>query len=107
MIFIACTVLDQEINVKDITKQDTLIIKKHSDQDNVHGIKIKISGTIDGESRISLLLNKKDYKTKKLTGNFSFTWGGDWYSDSAKIIYQPISAKNGDVIIQYYFKDIY
>jgi hypothetical protein len=104
MIFAACTLIDQQTYVKDITKQETIIIKKYRGQGGVHGIKIKISGTIEGESRISLILNEKEYKTNQLKGDFSFTWGGDWYSDSAKIIYQPISAKNGDVLIQYNFK---
>ncbi len=107
ILLIACAkVLDQQTEIKDVRKIETIILSKKTSQGNIRGIKIKISGTLEGESKISLILNNREYKTKKLKDNFSFNWGGEWYSDTAEIIYQPINTKNGTVTINYEFKDI-
>jgi len=107
ILLISCAkTLDQQTEVKDIRKKETIILSKKPSQDNIHSIKINISGTIEGESKISLILNNEEYKTNKLNGNCSFNWGGDWYADTAKIIYQPINAQNGNITIRYEFKDI-
>ena len=97
---------DQHIEIKNIKTKKTIILNKKSSKGNIYGIRIKISGQIEGESKISLILNNKEYKTNKLKGNFSFNWDCDWYSDSAKIIYEPINAKDGKVLIEYEFKDM-
>lgn len=96
----------QNIEIKNIRTKETVILNKKSSKGNIHGIRIKITGQIEGESKISLILKNKEYKTNKLKDNFSFNWGGDWYSDSAQIIYEPVNAKNGKVLIEYEFKDI-
>ncbi len=95
---------NQQIEIKDIRKKEIIILRKNLSQRYIHNIKINISGTIKGQSTISLILNNKEYKINKLNGDFSFNWGGDWYDDTAKIIYQPISTQNGNVTIQYKFE---
>ncbi|WP_201353068.1 hypothetical protein [Hydrogenimonas urashimensis] len=96
----------QNIEIKNIKTKETVILNKKSSKGNIYGIRIKISGQIEGESKISLIQNNKEYKTNKLKDNFSFIWNCDWYSDSAKIIYEPVNAKNGKVFIEYKFKDM-
>ncbi len=96
----------QNIEIKNIKIKKTLILNRSFSKGNVYGIKIKISGQIEGESKISLILNNKEYKTNRLKNNFSFNWDCDWYLDSAKIIYEPINAKNGKVLIEYEFKEM-
>ena len=93
----------QQIEIKNITNTETLILKKLSNQSNIHSLKIKGSGNIDGEAKISLILNGKEYKTANLSGMVNFDWGGDWYSDSAEIIYHPINVKGGKISINYCF----
>ncbi len=97
---------NQRTEVRNIGIKETIILSKIPSKGNIHGIKIKISGKIKGESQVSLILNNEEYKTNKLEGNFSFSWGGDWYADTAKIIYEPVNVKNGNVSIEYEFKDI-
>ncbi|MFH1645000.1 MAG: hypothetical protein ABIB11_01130 [Candidatus Omnitrophota bacterium] len=96
----------QKTEIRNISTKETVILTKMPSKGNIYGIKIKISGKIEGESKISLILNDEEYKTNRLNGNFSFIWGGDWYADTAKIIYEPINAKNGNIFIEYEFEDI-
>jgi hypothetical protein len=98
--------LEQQKNVKDVTQSETIILHKKAQQTNIHSISIKIFGFIEKQSHISLLLNAKEYKVETLKGKFSFTWGGEWYSDTAEIFYQPINVAKGKVTIRYTFKDI-
>ena len=51
-------------------------------------------------------LKGKEYKTANLSGMVNFDWGGDWYSDSAEIIYHPINVKGGKISINYCFFDL-
>ncbi len=50
------------------------------------------------------MLNEKPYNTENITGNVSFNWGGDWYSDSATIIYKATNVTEGNLIIEYNFE---
>ena len=100
------TSLDQQVIVEDTSKKEVIILRKNPSQKYIHSIKINISGNVKGQSVISLILNNEPYKTKTLDGNFSFSWSGDWYSDIAEIIYQPIHVKDGDVIIRYEFESL-
>jgi hypothetical protein len=71
---------------------------------NIYAIHIRCSGKIDGQAEISLILNGKPYKTEQLNGKVSFSWSGDWYSDSAEIQYKPIKVSSGVLNFSYAFK---
>lgn len=94
---LAITALDQ--------KQE-ILLEKDPAQGNIHGISIRGSGKLGGEARISLLLDGKPYKVETLSGPIDFKWGGDWYSDEAEILYEPIHVTSGQLILQYSFKEI-
>ena len=97
---------NQKIHIQNIRQKEIIILEKKDSQKNIHGIKINVSGTIKGQSEISLILNDKEYKTDKLNGDFSIDWKSDWYSNTAKLIYQPINVKKGNVCIRYEFNEI-
>lgn len=107
ILFIACTkILNHQTKVKDIREKEIIVLRKSPSQKSIHAIKINISGTIKGKSEISLMLGNKKYLTNELTNNFSFNWNPEWYADTAKIIYNPINVKNGNVTIRYEFEGI-
>jgi hypothetical protein len=68
-----------------------------------HGITIRGIGQIDGEGIISLLLNGEPYKVAKLSGKIDFQWGGDWYSETATIRYEPTIVRSGKLVLRYRF----
>jgi hypothetical protein len=104
--FASCSEYDQKIEIKDLNKQQIITLNKESNQSNIHSIRIRGIGKIDGKANIFLLLNQKPYKAEELTDKVKFSWGGDWYSNSAELMYVPISVKSGTLSIEYKFLDI-
>ncbi len=106
VVVIGCGVVKQTHSVADVTKPETITLKKQSSQGSIHSMSVVGKGHLDGTAEIVLILNGKPYKTEHLSGDVDFQWGGDWYSDSAKIEYKPSSVKNGHLSLQYKFEDI-
>lgn len=98
--------LGQVVSVADITQGEVITIRKLPSQDNIHAIRIRIRGKIDGNALIQLILNKEPYKEAQLRGPIDVKWEGEWYSDEAQIIYTPLSQPTGEIKIVYQFHDI-
>ena len=101
-----CSGNDQIYNIADVTKPETIKLKKASSQGNIYSLTVVGKGHLDGTAEIALILNGKPYKTESLSRDIDFKWSGDWYSDSAKIEYNPSSVKRGNLSLQYKFEDI-
>ncbi len=101
-----CSRLPQKTTFTAISEPATIALKARPGQKLIHAIHIRCSGTIDGQAQISLILNGKPYKTEDISGKVSFTWGGDWYSDSAEIQYKPEKVGSGVLNFRYSFKDL-
>ena len=84
-------------------RQERLLLSSKHKSDTVHGIRIKGFGNIEGRASISLILNGKPYRTEALSGEVDFYWSGDWYSDTAEILYQPADVASGTVTLRYEF----
>ena len=106
LLLTGCTKYDRLVTVADVREEDVIILRNTSNPEHVYGIDIRGSGNLDGEATISLILNGEPYKTEKLKGPVSFNWGGDWYSDTAEIRYQPNNVKSGKVAIEYKFSTL-
>ncbi len=100
------TIHNQQVGIKNVKNGETIILRKLTSQGNAYGIKIKIFGYINEEAKISLILNQEEYKTEILKGNFTFEWGGDWYADTAEVIYKPINVQSGKVTLKYRFLEL-
>jgi len=121
-----CGSRNQTHTIADVTKPETIILKKAASLDAIHYINIVGKGTLEGAAEITLILNGKPYRTEKLSGTVDFQWSGEWYSDSAtieyKVIMSPVpekvkfgewigmdlytsSVKSGSLNLQYHFKD--
>ncbi len=91
--------------IPDVTRGDTIILRKTPDQGHIQGVSIRGRGYIEGTAEISWVSNGNPYKTEVLSGNVSFLWGGDWYSDEVEIKYLPASATAGRLQLKYSFGD--
>ncbi len=67
---------------------------------------VRGSGNLTGNAELVLMLNNKPYKTEHLNGKIDFSWGGDWYSDSMEIRYQPGKVETGNLKLEYSFYDL-
>ena len=95
----------QYYEIKDATNPEVVILKKEIKQGNIHAITISGTGQISGEAKIILILNGAPYKSEDISGKVSFNWGGDWYSDTAEIRYDPASVIDGQLSIKFRFHD--
>jgi hypothetical protein len=98
-----CTNYDHKILFSNVPIKQTIVLSNNSGKGNVYSIAIRTHGYINGRAQISLILNTSKYKTEQIGGNVNFNWGGDWYSDTAEILYEPHNVKSGELIIEYKF----
>ena len=105
LLILSCSKYDRRIIVPVFSKSQKIVLKSDN-KENITSINIHISGHLDGEAKLVLMLNKKPYKTKIISGNIDFIWDGDWYSNSASIIYKPIDTAKGEIEITYEFNEI-
>ncbi len=103
---VGCVPGKQTYTITDITKQSTITLRKLRSQGDIHSMTLTGKGHIDGNAKIVLILNGKPYKTESLSGDIDFKWRGDWYSDSAQIVYKPSSVRRGYLVLQYKFEDV-
>lgn len=94
---------DQSVQVTDVAKSETIVLKQNAGSGAVIGISISGAGSVDGEATISLILNGESYKTERLNGVVNFRWDAEWYAENAEIRYEAINVKSGELIIEYSF----
>lgn len=97
---------DQRLEITDLRKPQIITIHKKPDQGNIYSLSIRCTGKLNGEARISRVLDGKPYNTNKLSGDVNFSWGGDWYANSVEIKYEPLQVNSGKLIIEYKFHDL-
>lgn len=89
------------VKIKDVTKSETIILRKWGYQGNINAMEINISGRIKGRARIQMILHSGPCKDEVLSGKVNVRWGGDWYSDVAEIRYLPEDVESGELKIRY------
>lgn len=99
----ACSNYDGSVQIADVRKEETIILKNTHKPGYVYSIHISGTGNLDGEASVSLILNGEPYKTDKLKDAVNFEWSGDWYSDTAEIRYKPGIVNSGKLLIEYRF----
>ena len=102
--FVGCSSSPREVSVKDVTKSETIILKKRPTQGTISGLRVIGGGSIDGKAEVHLILNGAVYKKEVISGSVSFDWDGDWYADLAKVRYLPGTARGGAVTLKYQFR---
>jgi hypothetical protein len=101
ILIVGCGFGDRSHDIADVTKQETIVLKKDPDQGSIYSLTVRGEGKLDGEADIILILNDRSHKTIRLSGNVELFWGGDWYSNQAKVKYKPISVTKGHLKLIY------
>jgi hypothetical protein len=102
--FVGCSSSTREVSVKDVTKSETIILKKRPTEGSISGLQVIGGGSIDGKAEVHLILNGAVYKKEEISGRVSFEWNGDWYADQAEVRYVPGTATSGTVTLKYQFR---
>jgi len=106
VLLVSCAKYDQRLAMKDLERAQVVRLQKKPGQGTICSMGIRGSGQVDGKARIVLMLNGAPYKAADIDGKVHFAWGGDWYADSMELRYQPLEVRSGELIIEYYFRDI-
>jgi hypothetical protein len=91
--------------VRNVREAETLVLGRETGSPYTWAISIRGSGRIDGEATISLLMGEgRPYQTEHLSGTVDFEWSGDWYSETARVRYEPVNVRSGNVVLRYRFR---
>ena len=99
----ACS-MKQNLQISDVTRAETVVLKKKATQGPIHGLSIVGVGSITGSAEVQLILHSSIYRKETISGSFRFELGGDWYSDVAEVRYIPSGVSSGSVTLTYDFK---
>jgi hypothetical protein len=95
-----CFSCDKQV-ITDVSKATTLVFSAESKY--VHGIHVAVRGHIDGKARISEFegAGGKPHQTNEIgPGKVKAGFGGDFYSDKCRIVYEPIDANKGEITVR-------
>ena len=101
---VGCGPIFREVSVKDVSKSETIVLKKNPSQGSVSSIQITGIGSVVGNAEVQLILNGAVYKRESVSGSVKFEWSGDWYSDDAEVRYIPGTATSGALTLRYQFR---
>lgn len=104
LVFVGCSFSQREVSVKDVTKSETIILKKKPGQGSISSIHVVGRSSINGKAEVQLILNGAVYKRAEVSGDSRFEWSGDWYADEAEVRYIPGSASSGTLTLKYDLK---
>lgn len=103
---VSCGAYDNSVAVTDVTKEEVIVLTNPS-SGPVHALAIRVTGHIDGEATLSVAYEGKLYDTATVKGaGTTRVRGGDWYSDSAVVLYRPTNVTAGELIIEYEFSNL-
>lgn len=93
--------------VNDVTQKQIITLIERDRPQHVHGIKIVITGFIDGSATVQRSYeNKKMYEPSTISGIVNLQLGGDWYGDKCLILYEPSHVKSGKLKLRYDFRTL-
>ena len=91
------------VSVSDVRQPETIVLDRETGYDNVRWLTVRGAGFLNGEATISLVVDGQPYRVEPLKGEIDFEWGGDWYSETAEIRYEPGEVRSGTVSLHYKF----
>ena len=100
---VGCGFAYRELSVKDVTKSETIILKKKPSQGSIGFVEIVGRGSISGKAEVQWILDGAVHRREEVSGSISLKWGEDWFADQVEIRYVPGSASNGRITFKYEF----
>ncbi|WP_222597801.1 hypothetical protein [Euhalothece natronophila] len=101
----SCTNQAQIYRIRDITRNQQLLIRNQALSQSTYGLMVMSRGYIDGEARVTLLLDGQVRKTKVVSGNVRFQWRKHWNDNRAIVRYQPRGVTEGELRFNVTFMD--
>lgn len=101
----SCTTNTQLYRLSDPTENQQLLLRKRFVSQPNYGLLVMGKGYLEGEAKITLLLDGEVYQTKVVSGNVKFQWREKWGDHRAVIRYQPANVTEGNLRFSVTFLD--
>ncbi len=95
------------LNLTDASERQFLRLRKNFDEGNVYELKVRIRGKLNGTAKIRMF---DDVDTTKVlqekiigSGQVDTRMGGEWYTNDCRMEYEPLSATQGSLKLEYRF----
>lgn len=89
-------------------ERQLLRFRKNLHSGNVHALKIRIRGQLNGTALIRVFDSENPEKVRREkvvgSGEIDTRMDGDWYSNDCRMEYLPLSADHGGLKIEYRFE---
>lgn len=92
-----------EVVIPDASRSNVLKLSAGPGRDKISGLRIRISGNVEGRSRVTLFHDDHPQMSTELSGKVAFEWVGDWYSPEAELRYDASGVRSGYLRVQYRF----
>jgi hypothetical protein len=101
-----CGTATQSLSLEDVSQPARIVLSKQSHQGDIHRLSVVGSGKIIGEATLTLYLGDEPYRHELLANEVGFSWEGDWYADTAELVYAPTNVTGGTLHLSYTFGDL-
>ncbi len=95
------------LNLTDAGDRQLLRLRKNFDEGRVYELQIRIRGKLNGTAKIRMFDAEDAEKViqEKIigSGEVDTRMGGDWYSNDCRMEYEPLSATDGQLKLEYRF----
>ena len=97
-----------QINLTDAGERQLLRLRKNVGDGHVYALNVHIRGKLNGTAKIRMFDDVDSTKIlqEKIigSGEVDTKMGGDWYTNDCRMEYEPMSATQGGIKIEYRFK---
>ena len=102
---------DRTVQIKNVHQKKTIRLTKREGQEHVFGFAVHVYGDIKGTAKLALSQDSSKgtlHEEEVISGHTDLEWGGDWYTDTIDIVYEPLGeVDSGELEIAYEFKGIW
>ena len=96
------------LNLTEAGARQLLHLRKNFKDGNVYELKIRIRGKLNGTAKIRMFDDVDSTKVlqEKIigSGEVDTRMGGDWHTNDCRMEYEPMSATQGELKIEYRFE---
>lgn len=94
----------RQVTLEVMDKISTVELVKYKHQGAIHGLQLQITGKIKGKGILKQgYSDTAFYRIDTISQQIDLNYGSDWYQNNCILIYEPLTAKRGNIAISYKF----
>jgi hypothetical protein len=94
---------DQRLVITDVNKPQVIMLHALPGQKHINSLGIRGTVNINGKARVMCMTSEY----VNISGKSRFNQGGEWYTTTAELSYEPLNVQSGTIVIEYSFTDLH